>query len=388
MTEPAELSLAVEQDGSNQKEKAYTRTKLVLSFVEYGVTLAYFLALIFGGGSLWLGHLAEGIVAHLYGKLIVFVLLVGLGNGLLTWPISFYSDFILEHRYGLSNQNFLQWLWEKAKGTLVGLVLFLPLLLVFYYFLRLWPNWWWAAMGTVFFFFSVVLAKLAPVLIFPLFYKFTPLQDDALRIRILALCQKVGVPVRDILSFNLSKTTQKANAAFTGLGKTKRIILSDTLLEKFTPEEIEVVFAHELGHTHFKHIRKSLVTGFVTIFLSLFLAAQVYQATVTALGYSSGTQIEALPLLFFYLLIFSLLFMPVQNAISRKYERQADRFALELTGNPDAFISAMGKLAKINLSDRQPNPVVEFLFYSHPSIQKRVAVARAFAREIERKRAN
>ncbi len=380
MAETATANFKPEQE-ENQLPKKYTRTKLLLSFVEYGLTLAYFLFLVFGGGSLWFGRLAESVVPHTYGKLILFILLIGLGNGLLTWPIGFYSGFVLEHRYGLSNQNFLQWLREEIKGLLISLVILLPLLLIFYFFLRLWPVWWWVPVGLIFFFFSVVLAKLAPLLIFPLFYKFSPIEDEALKTRILSLCEKVGVRVQEILSFNLSKTTQKANAAFAGLGKTKRILISYTLLDHFSPDEIEVVFAHELGHTHFGHIRKGLVTGFVTIFLSLFGAAWAFRATYSVLGYARATQIEALPLLFLFLMLFGLLFMPIQNAISRHFERQADRFALEITGKPEVFISAMEKLARLNLSDRQPNPVVEFLFYSHPSIQKRVAAARSFALE-------
>ncbi len=378
MPESTVANFAFEEE-ENQLPKKYTRAKLILSFAEYGVTLGYFLFLIFGSGSFYFGRLAESVVHGTYGKFAVFILLIGLGEGLLTWPISFYSDFVLEHRYGLSNQNFFQWLWEEIKGTLVATVLFFPLLLVFYYFVHVWPVWWWLPVGFIFFFFSVVLAKLAPLFIFPLFYKFTPLEDETLKTRILALCEKVGVRVQDILSFDLSKTTQKANAAFTGLGKTKRIIMSDTLLNNFTPDEIEVVFAHELGHTHFGHIRKSLLTGFVTVFLTLFLAAWVYRVSLPAFGYAAPDQIEALPLLFFYIMLFGFFLMPIQNAISRSYERQADHFALEITGKPEVFISAMEKLAKLNLSDRQPNPIVEFLFYSHPSIQKRVAAARAFA---------
>jgi len=365
----------------NTLSKKYSRTKLVLSFLEYAVTLAYFLFLIFAGGSLWLGRVAEGWVPQTYGKLIVFTLLLFLLNGVLTAPVKFYANFIVDHRYGLSNQNFFQWLWEDLKGTLVGLVLTLPLLLVFYYCLHRWPVWWWLPVGTVFFFFSVALAKLAPVLIFPIFYKFSPIENEDLKSHIVSLCDRVGIRVREILSFNLSKTTEKANAALTGLGKTKRIILSDTLLKKFNLGEIEVIFAHELGHTYFGHIRKTLISGFIFTYAGLFLTAWSFRLTLPHLGFTCVDQIEALPLLFLYLLLFGLITTPLQNILSRYYERQADRFALELTGNAKDFVEAMNKLSEINLSDPRPNAVVEFLFYSHPSIEKRIEAALKFARK-------
>ncbi len=357
------------------RPKTYTRTHLILSLVDYGIMLIYFLVLIFGRGSLWFGKVAEGIVTASYGKLVVFVLLVGFGNWLILFPLELYSGFIMEHKYGLSNQTFFQWMWEGAKSAIVGLLIFLPLVILLYYFLREFPVWWWVPVGIIIFFFSVLLAQLGPILIFPLFYKFRPLENEELKKKILALCKKVGVQVSAIFSFNLSKTTKKANAAFTGLGKTKRIILSDTLLEKFTPDEIEVVFAHELGHYKHGHIRKGLVLSLFVIFAGLFLTAILYRWAVGQLGYVSVDQIEALPLFFLLFMIYNLIVMPIQNAVSRHFEVQADTFALNLTQKPADFISAMEKLSKLNLSDKEPNPVVEFLFYSHPSIKKRIALA-------------
>ncbi|NOY78066.1 MAG: M48 family metallopeptidase [Calditrichaeota bacterium] len=375
-----ETGAAVLSSRKSRKEeknlpKAYTRTHLVLSLIDYALTLIYFLLLIFAGGSLWLGKVSDGVTTAPYAKLIVFVLLVGFGNWLILSPLEVYSGFILEHKYGLSNQTFFQWVWEGVKGVLVGLLIFLPLVIVLYSFLRAFPVWWWVPVGFIIFLFSVVLAQLAPILIFPLFYKFRPVENEELKKKILALCEKVGVQVSAIFSFNLSKTTKKANAAFTGLGKTKRIILSDTLLEKFTPDEIEVVFAHELGHYKRGHIKKGLVLSFFVIFAGLFLTAVLYRWAVHRLGYISVDQIEALPLFFLLFMLYNLIVMPVQNAVSRRFEVQADTFALDLTQKPADFISAMDKLSRLNLSDKEPHPVVEFLFYSHPSIKKRIALA-------------
>ena len=362
--------------------RKYTRTHLILSLVDFGITFAYFLVLIFAGGSFRLGHAAQAVTSAVYGKLIVFVLLAGLGNSILLFPVEFYSGFILEHKYGLSNQTIPQWLWEGVKGTLVGLVIFIPLIAVLYYFLHQFQVWWWVPVGFIIFFFSILMARVAPVLIFPLFYKFKPVQDENLKHKILSLCDRAGVKVSNILAFNLSKTTKKANAAFTGMGKTRRIILGDTLIDNFSADEIEVVFAHELGHYKKGHIRKGILLGFFMIFTGLFVTSVFYRWTIPALGYKAVDQIEALPLFFLLFIIFNLVVMPIQNSISRKHEVQADTYALDITQKPEAFISSMEKLSKINLSDKEPNPAIEFLFYSHPSIKKRIALAKQRMNEV------
>ncbi len=186
-----------------------------------------------------------------------------------------------------------------------------------------------------------------------------------------------GISITGIYSFNLSKDTKKANAGFTGIGRSKRIILSDTLIEHFTPDEIAVIFAHEMGHYKKRHIVKSIVLGTVSIFLSFFLCGELYRLTLAHLGYINVYDIAAIPILFFYLTLFSLVTMPLSNALSRRYEREADRYALDATRDRDSFISSMEKLAELNLADRDPNQVTEFMFYSHPSIKKRIALARS-----------
>jgi STE24 endopeptidase len=228
---------------------------------------------------------------------------------------------------------------------------------------------------------SVVLARLAPTFIFPLFYKFKPLEDGEMKRRILALCERAGMAVEGVFVFNMSKNTKKANAAFTGIGKSKRVILGDTLVANFTDEEIETIFAHELGHFKLRHIWMMMIVGTVSTFLGLFLTAQLYHTSLAWFGFSSIDQLAALPLLSLWLGLYSLVTTPISNAISRAHERQADRYAVELTSNAQAFTNALLKLAKINLADPSPHPVVEFMFHSHPSIEKRVS----FVQEVGRK---
>ena len=176
----------------------------------------------------------------------------------------------------------------------------------------------------------------------------------------------------------MSKNTKKANAAFTGIGKSKRIILGDTLLSNFTKDEIEMVFSHEMGHYKKKHIIKLMTLSTFLTFAGLYITALLYGGSIAYFGFSGISEIAALPLLFLYLSLFGLVTSPVTNILSRKFEWEADTFALETTGNKSAFVSAMEKLAEQNLSDKSPNRIIEFLFHSHPSIEKRIQFAQKF----------
>ena len=362
---------------STERSKRYENIKLALGLADFAVSFGFLAVSLLWG---WNGLLAEAVrrvVQNAYLAFLAFAGVYGLALGILTFPFDFLSGFVVEHQFGLSNQTFRAWLWEKTKSNAVGLVIALPLALGFYALLRWSPNFWWAWLAGLIFVFSVVLAQLAPVLIFPLFYKFEPLEDQTLAGRIKQLAQQVGLTVSAVFRFNLSKSTKKANAAFAGLGKTKRVLLADTLLDNFSPAEIESVVAHELGHYAHRHILKGLIVGFVLTFFGLFVAAWIYRAAVAKMGYASLDQLEALPLLAIVLTLYGLVTMPVQNAVSRHFERQADRFAVTLTGYKEEFISALEKLAEQNLANRRPHPVVEFLFYSHPSIEKRIELVRS-----------
>jgi STE24 endopeptidase len=263
-------------------------------------------------------------------------------------------------------------MWEGLKGFLVSIPISVPLLLALFFCLKSFGSMWWLPVGSVLFFLSVVLARLAPVLIFPLFYTFKPLPDGELKSTILRLCQSVGMSVEGVYVFDMSKNTKKANAAFTGIGKSKRILLGDTLVANFRDDEIETVFAHELGHYKLRHLWTMLAVGTVSSFLGLYLTAKAYELSLPWFGFASLDQLAALPLLALWLGVYSLLASPLSNAISRSHERAADRYAITLTNNGEAFANALHKLARINLADVSPHPVIEFLFHSHPSIEKRV----------------
>lgn len=360
------------------KAKQYAKTKRIISFISTGIMFAVLLTLVFTGLSKSILEIAYSINENSYIALLLFAGIIGLGESVITFPLSFYSGYILEHKYGLSNQSLGAYFIENLKGMAVGLVLGVPLLLVFYFILHNTGEWWWLVLAVMMFLVSVILGRLAPVLIFPLFYKFSPIEEGSLKERILVLCNKAGVNVEGIFTFNMSKNTKKANAAFTGMGKSKRIILGDTLVDNFTQDEIEYVFAHELGHYANKHIGKLIITSTLSTFIGLFLTAKLYEGTLGWFGYSNVYDLAALPLLVLYLSIYGFITTPINSILSRKYEYEADDYALKTTGNKEALVSTMEKLSEQNLSERSPNKVIEFLFHSHPSVEKRIEFARSY----------
>ena len=355
--------------------KRYNRIKLVVSLAGAAVSFLFTIGLLAAGYTRTIEQFAFSFTEQPYLALLIFAAAIGIISGLVSFPFSFYSRFILEHRFKLSNQTFLQWLWEHVKGLFISIPIITPLLILFYFFLLNFELNWWLPVGITLFLFSIGLSRIAPIIILPLFYKLTPLDDSPLKQKILSLVKSTSMRVEGIYSFNLSKTTKKANAAFTGIGKSKRILLGDTLMQNFSEEEIETVFAHELGHYSHGHIWKGIAVGTLSIFIGLYLTSLAYSASLVWFGFTSASQLAALPLLTLWLGVYSLITSPIGNLLSRKHEFEADRYAVEKTKNKPAFISTMNKLAEMNLADKEPHPLVEFFFYSHPSIKKRILAA-------------
>ena len=355
--------------------KKYSKINQIISLSETVIFFAITVIFIAGGYSKEVKELAFSFTTNDYAAVLIFFGIFGIIQSAITFSLSFYSDYTLEHKYGLSNQTIPGYFKEKIKGMLIGLLLGIPLLLIFFFIIKNYSESWWLILGAVMFFFSVIIGRLAPTLIMPLFYKFKPLENEEIKQKILSLCEKTGVRIQGIFEFNMSKNTKKANAAFTGIGKSKRIILGDTLLKNFSPEEIETVFAHEMGHYKKRHIMKLMTVSVVMTFAGLYLTSLAYSNSLNTFGFNSVSEIAALPLLFIYLSLFGLITSPISNILSRKFEWEADTFAIETTRDKGAFISAMEKLADQNLADKTPNKIIEFLFHSHPSIDKRIKFA-------------
>jgi len=355
------------------RAKRYNNIKLGLSLSRSFLGWIFLLLIVLTGATRVVEGWTHSITASSTLALLLFASIFGFLNLILFFPLTFYNGYVLEHRYELSNYTLKSFFWENIKALFVGLVIGVPLLVIFYFFLKTYGNDWWIPVGIFLFFFSVILGRLAPTLILPLFYKFVPVEDERVADLVRKRCESVGMKVEGIFQFDLSKTTKKANAAFTGIGRSKRIILGDNLIHNFTLEEIDAVLAHELGHFKKKHLWKMMAVGTVSTFIGLYLVSLAYSEWVVGLGFGSLTRLAGLPLLGLLMGIYSFVTGPVQNIISRYHERKADQFSREmLEGKSEFMISALRKLAEQNLADRDPNPVVEFLFHSHPSIKHRI----------------
>jgi len=360
----------------NEKAKAYQRIKQALSLFQLLLTAGLLAAMIAFPISSQFAHWAQSVSSNDTISLVVYFLLFSLFMLCFDFPFTFYSGYILEHRYGLSNQTRGAWLGDFIKKSLLSFFFMGTLLVGLYTLIWKFPTQWWLLAWAGYALISYAIGKIFPVFIVPLFYKYGPVEDESLKSRIYRLAERYGLPVKQIYSINLSKTTKKANAAFMGIGKTKRVVLSDTLLSNFSGNEIEAVVAHELGH--FKHgdIWKNLAFGLVSSFLVFGCAAQGLEPLARKFGYSGVGDVAALPVLLIIFFAASLFLMPIQNAFSRSMERAADRFSLKAYPQPEVFIACMTKLAEVNLADPNPNPVYEWFFYNHPAISKRIKMAR------------
>ncbi len=360
--------------------KKYNNIKLAIGITEGIVSFILILLFVWLGYSKELENYLANYFSNQYLLFLAFLFVVGFAGSILSYPISYYTGFYLEHKYNLSNQTFWKWILEGLKGLLVSLVIGVPILLVFYYILNTFNLLWWFPFAVIMFFISVVLAQIFPVLIFPIFYKVTPIDNVELKRRINSLATNARIKVENVYRFDMSKNTKKANAAFTGLGKTKRIILGDTLLDNYSEDEIEAVIAHELGHFKKKHIIKNIIIGTISSFLTLYLIAILYQYSLGWFGFNSITEIAALPLLAIWSMLIGIVQSPLGNILSRKFEYEADEYSIFETKNPNAFIKTLEKLTDQNLGDKDPHPFVEWFFYSHPSIKNRINAIEKFAK--------
>jgi len=361
----------METAANNSRAKKYNNIKLAFGIVKGIISFLLLLLFIAFGYSTDLVYLISGYTENSYIIFLLYVFSIGLFSSVIFFPVNYYVDFYLEHKYQLSNQSFAAWIWENLKAALVGSVIGVPILLLFYFVLNHFGNLWWLPFAILMFILSVVLAQIVPILIMPLFYKITPYEDESLKIRIKDLALGAGLKIENVFQFNMSKNTKKANAAFTGLGKTKRVLLGDTLLENYNYDEVETVLAHEFGHYKHKHIIKNIAIGTVSSFLTFFLLSVLYEASLEVFDFTEITQIDALPLLALWGMILGIIQTPITNYISRRFEYQADDYAIRTTHKPEAFINTLEKLTDQNLSDRYPHPIIEWFFYSHPSIERR-----------------
>jgi STE24 endopeptidase len=365
--------------------RRYNQLKRWLGFADVGTGFAFLIVLLVTGWSARLRDFAlgPGENRNYYFAIILYVFSLLAISKVLGFGLEFYG-FRLERRYHLSDQTVRAWLWDETKTLLLSFALATVIVELVYWTIRFAPQSWWLIAWVIFLALFVLMAQIAPVVLFPIFYKFSPLDNDELKGRLVKLGERAGTPIRGVYEWKLSEKTKKANAALTGLGATRRIILADTLLQNYSTDEIEAVLAHELGHHVHRHILKSIGVQAAVTFVGFWLASEVLQYAVDNARWFEGlSDFATLPLLVLVFSALSVLLMPVLNAYSRFNERQADRYSFQSVRSVEPFVTAMNKLAAQNLAERQPSKWVERLFYSHPSISNRVAAARAWKQELK-----
>jgi len=359
-------------NGLQLKAKNYSKEKYALAIIEMLYSFVLLVFFQFFGASDFVAFVLKEILRNNYLIIAGYILLITIAYSILSFPINLYRSFILEHKFNLSTQSLKDWFGDFIKSLVISCIIFIILIEVFYFILNKFPDIWWLAVVAFWIFFSIILAKLTPVLFIPLFFKYKALSDEGLKERILRLAKRMEVRVLNVFEIDFSKKTVKANAAFVGVGRTKRVILADTLKDKYSHDEIEVILAHEFAHYRLKHLLKLILinSAFTLCLLYLIFISSGYALNI--FGSRMLNDVASLPILLLYALIFNFIATPFGNAVSRKFEKDADRLSIEFTGFKESFISVMQKLAEQNLADTAPNKWIKWFFFDHPPISERI----------------
>lgn len=367
-----------------QQAKQYSRIKRRLWLADTAFSALYALAWLVFGWSVGLRTWLAGFNTNDWLLVPAFAAIFGGLYFLLNLPLSYYAEFALPHRFDQSNQTIKDWIVDQLKGMLIAIPLGLILLEGLYAFLRAFPDTWWLWGAGALLVIQVLLANLAPVLIMPLFNKFIPLGEEHAELaeRLMKLAEKAHTKVQGVFTFDMSRRTKAANAALTGIGSTRRIILGDTLINEFTTDEIETVLAHELGHQVHRDIPLLIGLGTLTTLVGFYLVSLALSWAVSVFHFNGPADIAGLPAFGLVLGAYGLLTMPLENAFSRWRERLADEYALQITGKKEAFASAFTRLANQNLSDVDPEKWVVFMFHDHPPLKERIKMIESFKSKV------
>ena len=363
--------------------RQYNRSKRWVGMADQVMGIGFLVLLLATGWNRGLRDLSMKTGGdHYWLQLFFYVLLLSAISKILGIGLDFYS-FRLEHRFNLSNQKLGSWVKDQIKGWILGLIMVAVMAEIVYALIRTSPEHWWIFAWLVFTTLFILLVQIAPEVLFPLFYKFVPLQNEELKSRLMKLGERSGTRIRGVYEWKLSEKSKKGNAALAGLGSTRRIIIADTLLQNCNDDEIEALMAHELGHKVHSHILKSILIEALVTLASFWAANSVLQYATRELQQTTKFQHLAdfanLPLLGLVYGVLSILLMPAHNAYSRLTERQADLYCWKSVPSITPFITAMEKLTAQNLSERSPSRLVEIIFHSHPPTSKRIAAAEAWA---------
>jgi STE24 endopeptidase len=370
---PAEFDSSIDSQ-TLQKTMAYTVETSRLSIVASILNNILVLLFLFGGIIIiyddWVGSLSESFVA----RGVLFVLGLLYAEIMLGIPFSLYKNFSIENRYGFNTMSGRLWLSDLVKSAVISSILLAALVAAALFLITISPDWWWLWVWTLFLLFSIFLMYISPYVIEPLFFKFEPVQTEGLEADIRALVEEAGIEVSKVFQVDASRRSRHSNAYFSGIGRVKRIVLFDTLLESMSHREILAILAHEVGHWKKKHVMKRIVLTEIVALGAIFLAHKLlaWEGLPNLVGLDGGSFYVRFTVLGF---LGSLVMFPLTPALSffsRKHEQQADTFACELTGRPLDLAGALVKLSKENLANLHPHPLYAAFYYSHPPMVERV----------------
>jgi len=364
-----------------KKAKSYQYKKHFLSIFIVVIEITFFTVLIFSGGSEFIANLIQAIIGNFYLQLLFYISIIGFLLNFIGLPIDYASSFNIEHAYELSKQSLSSWIKDYLKKLILGGLLSCFMLILLFVLLKNTKDDWWIYTSILYFLISIIIAKIFPVLIIPIFYKLTPIEESPLKTKLFSLGKNLGVKILNIYNIALGKKTTKANAAVCGIGSTKRILLSDTLLDNYADDEVEATLAHELSHHKHHHFWKLAIMGFILTTICFFVIHIVLKRMVYSGALNNIYDIKALPAIAIIYIVYNLLTRPISNLISRNYEREADQDAFVVCANPLSFATLMDKLFKQNLSDPSPSKLVKIFFYDHPPALERIAACRDYIKK-------
>jgi Zn-dependent protease with chaperone function len=365
---------------------AYSQFNGIWRFVSFALGLLSLAVILFTGLSARLRIWAAGIRPKFF-AMWVFVVLFLLADYLLSLPFAIYRGFIVESDYGFINQTFMQWWGEDLLGLLITAAFMIIPVWFFYVMVNKFRRWWlWFSLGAIPF--VVAAAVIIPVVISPMFNEFGPLQDKQLEAEILALAEQAGIEGADVFEVDASKQSSKINAYVTGLFGTKRIVLYDTLIKNFTLDEIKFVMAHEMGHYNMNHVWQGVGLAILFMIFAFWLTNRLIHLVIdrfkSRFGFDRLGDYASWPLVLVFLTVIMFVFQPVTNGFSRYMERRSDTYGMQMSGvDGEDAATAFDKLSVFNLSDPDPNAIIEFWFYSHPALTKRMAFVRGWSPETE-----
>lgn len=371
-------------DKEKQRQaKEYQKKKIIFKLVGLAVFLTYFLILIFSDLSLIIKGKILQFTNSEWQVIAIYIFFVLTAYDLISLPLEFYTSYTFEHKYHFCTQTVGNWFKDYLKSYILNMGFAIPIVEGIYWAIRAFPTIWYLIVSVFAILLIILLGHLSPILLTPLFFKLKKIEEDnELAQRLRRMCKKVNTKVKGVYEINFSSKTTKANAYLTGLGNTRRIVIADNLLENFTVDEAEVVFAHELGHHIHRDILK-LIFWSGLMCLGGFYFVSIILEKVSLYFIYGISDISNFPILALSMSILLFLFGLPFNFYSRKREKAADYFALKITKKVDAFITTMAKFTNRDLADAHPHPFIEFLLYTHPSIGKRINYAQEFKKKIE-----